>query len=135
MRSAVPRYVEDESWKDEVLSRMQATHQKKKTGPAPDPRSFRKKGYRLNVLMGIDLYKALFTASRARDVALSSYCRRAMIAMLAKDLDMPALDLAKDAPACRVFGQSYFPPGDRDDGRGMETWCSHPGCDGEHLLR
>lgn len=120
-------------WQDVVMAQLGQRHQKKARGPAPYPGSFRRDLIPLHFHCAREFIGFIDKAARKRDVNRSSYVRRAIAVAIAHDLGMNIRDLLYHSPAIGAFGKHQYYRGHRDTAEGIEQWCPHPGCEGEHL--
>lgn len=82
-----------------------------------------------------ELIAALSGAARSRNVSRSTYIRRHLAVAIAADTGADPRALLATLPKPVPFGSSGGSRGkSADDGVGLDDWCTHPGCDGAHLL-
>lgn len=73
-------------------------------------------------------------AAKRRGVNRSSWIRRTLAVGIAHDLGINIRSVLHWSPAIGPYGkQIQWQRGGRDDGTGIEQWCPHPGCTGDHL--
>jgi hypothetical protein len=78
----------------------------------------------------------LQAAAQQVNVNRSTFVRRALAVGMASVLKVDVRDILYHSPKPRPFGpirQVGLGAGEHDMGDGIESWCPHPGCDGEHL--
>lgn len=78
----------------------------------------------------------LTAAARKLGVNRSTFVRRALAVAMASVLEVDVREILYHSPKPRTFGpvrEVGKDAGAHDDGEGVEHWCPHPGCDGEHL--
>ncbi|ALY10800.1 hypothetical protein WILDE_13 [Arthrobacter phage Wilde] len=71
-----------------------------------------------------ELHKLLIIAAQRRDISLVGYCRRAIMAMIAHDLDLPFKDVAQHGAQPVPFGKSgaHFKERTNDNGMSFGRW-------------
>jgi hypothetical protein len=108
-------------------------HKKTERGPAVHPGAFRHKMNPLAFNTSNEYMVLLDSAARLRDINRASYVRRALSLLVAHDLGMPIHQVLWETPCIGRWGKVQNRPGERDAGEGIENWCPHPDCDGDHL--
>jgi hypothetical protein len=88
---------------------------------------------RTHLFMPVSFFALIEQACQQRDVNRSTYMRRAIALTLAHDLNLPIHDVLSNSPAPGPYRSKQFNRGQSDDGADIESWCPHPGCQGEHL--
>lgn len=103
-------------WQDRVIQRVKARQKETRRGYE------RKNG--LYLFFDDPLRLLLDEACFRRNISLTGYCRRALIAFLAHDLDMPVEEVAQHAAAPAGYGATGGGRLKRthDTGRGMGPW-------------
>lgn len=102
-------------------------------GPAVHPKAFRHSLTPLHFATSSEFMVLIDQAARRRNVNRSSYVRRAVAMLIARDLVLPVHRVLWETPCIGEWGKIQNAPGERDAGEGIENWCPHPGCRGEHL--
>jgi hypothetical protein len=78
-------------------------------------------------------------AAKAMGVNHSTFVRRALAVAAAAVLGEDVKDILYHSPCPKPWEptKGVFSPGagERDTGEGIRDWCTHPHCDGEHLVR
>lgn len=72
-------------------------------------------------------------AAKSRGVTRASYIRRVIGVALAADLQMPIVEVVGLGPRLTEPGKHSSMKVDLDTGEGVELWCPHPGCRGQHF--
>lgn len=122
------------NWYDKVAENLAARHVKHTNyGPQINPNSFRQHMVVLQFKSTGKWVEMLSRAARQRNVNRSAYSRRAVSILVAHDLGIPLQEVLQETPMLGTYGVVQNKPAARDDGKGIENWCPHPGCDGEHL--
>ena len=82
-------------------------------------------------------FTAYLTAAAKRlGVNRSTFVRRALAVAMASVLEVDVREILYHSPKARPFGpirEVGKGAGEHDDGDGIETWCPHPRCSGDHL--
>lgn len=119
-------------WRDRVLADYRAKRQRRDRGNTVFARA-------LNPIQmtGTRVFVSFVDrAARKRNVNRSTYMRRAIALMTAADLGIDVRIILNESPRPGPWGVNAMRTRDggaRDEGLGIEDWCGHPGCDGEHL--
>lgn len=121
--------VSDDSWKARVLAKyrqQRSNHPRGKTkfGSAHRP---------LQLQATIEFVQLCDKAAQKMDVNRSTFYRRAVAVVAAAILDIDPRVLLWETPAPGPYGVFRVGTNTRDLGVGIEEWCPHPGCNGEHL--
>ena len=90
---------------------------------------------RLHLHVSVPFLFMLSKACKERGWNRSTYMRRALAVQIAKDLGVSVLDVLHRSPSEGLHGHVQRNRGGRDSGVGIETFCPHPGCTGEHLTK
>jgi hypothetical protein len=124
------------SWQDRVITQVRATHTRQKqsvrTPFGPDNRP-------LQFACTRQFMVYVVAAAEAMGVNRSTYVRRVIAVHAAHVLGIDVRTILFESPKARAFGagpmRRDLTMGARDDGDGIEGWCPHPGCEGDHLSR
>jgi len=121
-------------WIANVEAALAARYAKKgRKGPAVHPGAFRRHLSPLSFAVSSEFMRLLDGAAVARDVNRASFARRAIALQVAHVLGMPIHQVLYETPCPGRWGRIQNAPGERDLGEGIENWCPHPGCTGDHL--
>lgn len=88
----------------------------------------------LQVKVSLPFLRRLDAAAKSVGVNRSTFIRRAVAVQVATVLGVDVRTILVHSPSPKPWGFDRFPGSDIDDGTGITTWCTHPGCDGSHLL-
>jgi len=121
-------------WQDTVTARVKATkirdRNSMRTPFGPDMRP-------LQFSCTVQFVKFVNAAAEQVGVNRSTFVRRALAVAAANVLGVSVRTILFESPAPRAWGAHPMPPqqamGLRDLGEGIEGWCPHPGCTGDHL--
>lgn len=122
---------ENPNWREDIVRRVMDKRQKSLRGRSPT------RILRTNAdPEWVDL---AHRAAAMHGISLSSYVRRIVSVQMAVDLEANVYDILGMCPPVAIAKYLGYPNrnvvrGQRDDGEGIEKWCPHPECDGEHLL-
>lgn len=120
-------------WQEDIVAKVAAkprNHESTTTpfGPALKPLQF---------AATIPFMRYINGAAQQMGVNRSTYVRRALAVHAANVLGMDVRLILFETPTPLNAGVQRLPKdqrrGLRDLGVGIEEWCPHPGCDGEHL--
>lgn len=131
---------ENPNWKRDLLARLVEREKAKMASRGiSDPQGKLTAGQRssLTVVSFREWLDLLNRAAAEHGLSTSSYVRRILSVWIAKDLDMPIRSVLDHCPPVTVSQYikrtDFRLGGGRDDGKGIEYWCPHPGCTGEHI--
>ena len=121
------------SWQDKVLADVRAAGTAhKRTGTV-----FGRDLKPLQFACTLQFLHYVMAAAEAMAANRSTYVRRVLAVHAAHVLGVPVRTILWESPDPKVWGYHPVAPQlrtkERDDGEGIEGWCPHPGCTGEHL--
>lgn len=130
--------VENPHWREDLIASIMERRRKAQPKANPDSPAI---GAMLRVVGRPEWVDLMHKAAAVQGYSLSTYARRVLSISAALDLDMDVHDLLAlcpepTAPKYAVGNQgrrTLYRAGSVDTGEGIEKWCPHPGCDGEHL--
>jgi hypothetical protein len=120
-------------WQEDIVAKVAAkprNHESTRTpfGPALKPLQF---------AATVAFMRYINGAAHQMGVNRSTYVRRALSVHAAHVLRMDVRLILFETPTPLNEGVQHLPhekrKGLRDLGEGIEAWCPHPGCDGDHL--
>lgn len=120
-------------WQENILAKHRETVAAKRIG-GPFGRDLRP----LQFYATVEFVRFLDAAAKAKGVNRSSFVRRALAVAAAGVLGTDVRRILFESPCVKTASVEKAigsTAGVRDDGSGIESWCPHPGCSGEHLLR
>lgn len=122
------------SWQDRVLSDVRAI---------PDSRHDRPTKFGihqkpLQFSCTIAFVRYIAAAAQRMNMNRSTYIRRVLAVHAAHVLGIDVRTILRESPVPREWDAKTIPPplmarDASDVGDGIEAWCPHPGCTGEHL--
>lgn len=90
----------------------------------------------LQLTAALKFVQIIDAAAQARGVNRSTFIRRSAALVAAHTLGIDVRDILWHSPApdgYRAQRLRVDTGGARDTGEGIEQWCPHPGCEGDHL--
>lgn len=121
----------DDAWKGRILAKYRA---KRRAIGRGDNTAFGKAHRPLQLQTTVEFVSLCDEAARRMNVNRSTFYRRAIAVVASRILDIDPRVLLWETPAPGPYGVNVMRTSARDEGAGIEAWCPHPGCDGEHLL-
>lgn len=129
------------NWKRDVLARLLERERAKEASRGlthPEGKLTAGQRSSLTVVSFREWLDLLNRAAVEHGLSTSTYVRRILSVWIAKDLDMPVRSVLDHCPPVTVSqyikGYGFRTGGGRDDGKGIEKWCPHPGCTGSHIV-
>lgn len=122
------RNAENPNWQEDLLAKVRQNRNGKRGVQAED--------IRLQVHVYRKFNARVQDAADALGMTQSGFVRRAVAVITAHVTGTPLADLLAESPVpWASYRNQLMPRGStyRDDGKGIENLCPHPGCDGDHL--
>lgn len=110
---------------------------RRKSLPPPPKGSFRARSDRFCLYGRPEFILLARACAEARGISFSTYIRRPLAVQVAKDSDYTLQQVLTWLPQVKRYadrgGARGMNNSDHDNGEGIEGFCPHPGCDGQHL--
>lgn len=87
----------------------------------------------LQVKVSLPFLGLMDEAAKRKNVNRSTFIRRAVAVQIAAALRRDVYSILRYCPEPKPWQFNGYPGKEMDDGRGIQQWCPHPGCDGSHL--
>jgi hypothetical protein len=121
-------------WQDKVLSDVRTTGKHQHRGRTAFGKDLKPLQFACTVAFVVQVNRAAMKMGVNR----STYVRRAIAVVTAGVLDLDVRVLLSETPVAMAWGAPPPAPrlrqqGLRDTGEGIEAYCPHPGCTGEHF--
>jgi len=121
------------SWQDKVLADVRASGTTHKRSGVVFGRDLKP----LQFACTVQFLHYVMEAAKVMGMNRSTYVRRVLAVHAAHVLNVPVRTILWESPEAKRWGYTTIAPQlrrkERDDGAGIEMWCPHPGCTGEHL--
>lgn len=97
--------------------------------------SFPGRGVRMHIEVHVALLQWIEQACQRLNVNRSTFIRRSIAVQVASVLGIPIAEVIHNLQSPSIYhGPVQKDRGGRDDGEGIEAFCPHPGCSGQHLI-
>lgn len=87
----------------------------------------------LQVKVSLPFLELMDAAAQRMNVNRATFQRRAIAIQIAHVLGRDVHGILRYCPSSKPWGFNGWPGTEMDDGQGIEHWCPHPGCNGQHL--
>lgn len=123
------------TWQENLAEQMRSTRLRQRVstttpfGPHKRP---------MQIDCTLEFWNYIVAAAEKAGVRRSTFVRRAAAVQAAYILGIDVRMILFEAPSAKKWDNHYVPgeqaAGLRDLGEGIEAWCPHPGCSGDHLV-